>query len=156
MNVSVVIAAAVLAWGSHAVAQEQPPIAIAGGVFTTEQAQWGEREDRARCSRCHGRDLRAMYAEVPSLALIPFAVNWTDRSVGELFDTIRYTMPMIARQTMPRGRTDQKEFLDPVLSAALTAYILSFNGFPAGAAELPADTDYLSRITITEPVLPKF
>lgn len=127
------------------------PVSIDTGIFTVEQAARGEERYRAMCSRCHGRDLRALYAEVPGLTSYAFSANWPGRPVSELFETIRFSMPMIARETMPRGRTDQKEFLDEQTSIDLTAYILSFNRFPAGETELPADSDYLRQILITEP-----
>jgi cytochrome c len=148
-----VAAVLALAGGSGmAGSQETPPtIPIGTGVFTLEQAARGEERYRAMCSRCHGRDLRALYAEVPSLASYAFRSNWPGRPLSTLFEAIRYTMPMIARQTMPRGRTDQREFLSPQVSVDLTAYILAFNGFPAGAEELPPDPEYLRRIEITEP-----
>jgi len=126
-------------------------LTVDSGVFTVEQAQRGEERYRAMCSRCHGRDLRALYAEVPGLASYAFAVNWPGRTVGDLYEMIRYTMPMVARQTQPRGRTDQKEFISGQLAIDLTAYILSFNGFPAGPRELVPDPTQLHMIDITRP-----
>lgn len=139
--------------GSSAVSSQDAGarISVDAGVFTTEQARWGEERYRAMCARCHGRDLRALYAEVPGLASYAFAVNWPGRTVGDLYETIRYTMPMVARQTQPRGRTDQKEFISGELAIGLAAYILSFNGYPAGETELQPDPERLHLIDITPP-----
>lgn len=148
------LAAGLLLFGTPAllISQESArQITTESGIFSVEQAARGEERYRSMCARCHGRDLRALYAEVPGLTSYAFLANWPGRPVSELFETIRYTMPMIARQTMPRGRTDQKEFLDVQTSIDLAAYILSFNRFPAGETELPADVDYLRQILITTP-----
>jgi hypothetical protein len=49
--------------GSDILSQESPwLISTDEGVYTLEQAARGEERYRAMCSRCHGRDLRALYA----------------------------------------------------------------------------------------------
>jgi cytochrome c553 len=151
LRLTAIASALLVVWASSASGQETAPIAIGSGVFTQPQADRGERWYRAMCTRCHGIDLHAMITEVPSLTDIAFEVNWTGRSVADLYNTIRYTMPAIARQTMPFEHPGAREFLDENIVADLAAYILSFNGYPAGASELTPDVGTLERIEITDP-----
>ncbi|HXJ18213.1 MAG TPA: cytochrome c, partial [Candidatus Polarisedimenticolia bacterium] len=59
------------------------------------------------------------------------------RTVGDLFDTTRNTMPM----NQPDSLT-AKQYVD------LVAYLLQANGFPAGKDELTGDSQALKGIVI--------
>lgn len=109
----------------------------ADGVFTAAQAKAGEEAYQSHCAGCHGLDLKKTDAEAPDLTDGPYRFGWNGKTVGERFDAIRKTMP---RPPLPR-LTDQM-YID------IVAYILSFNGSPAGNEPLPADMAKLGAITI--------
>ena len=74
----------------------------------------------------------------PSLVGIGFTFKWEGRNLQELYASMRYGMP----QTAP-GSLSNSQY------AALTAYVLAKNGFPAGESELSSDEDELVKISIT-------
>ena len=110
------------------------------GVFTEPQATRGADVYRRECSTCHGERLQGGEG-APALAGSEFQANWNGQSVGDLFDRIRRTMP---------APPEQPGKLTPQQDADVVAHILSVNGFPAGARELPTDLDALKQIRIEE------
>jgi hypothetical protein len=54
---------------------------------------------------------------------------------------------MVITQSMPQ---DNPGTLSPVQYAALTAYILQQNGYPAGSADLSADTPGLKDLNLSQ------
>ncbi|MCC6735192.1 MAG: cytochrome c [Bauldia sp.] len=134
-----IVGASVLAVGlmtGAVTAQERTAWA---GVFTDVQAARGGEVYLTACAMCHGPDLVATDPEAPGLAGFSFNLQWIGRTLAERFDRIKTTMPMGAAGSL----TDQ-EYLD------IIAYILSFNGYPAGLEEMTPATD-LGGITITRP-----
>ena len=112
------------------------------GVYSEAQRMRGEKVYMATCAGCHGATLagRASLTNgVPPLTGDDFLDEWTGRSVGELFDTIR--------TTMPKGRPGQ---LMPQEYTDVTAYILSRNAFPAGPSELVGEVAALKAIPIDD------
>jgi mono/diheme cytochrome c family protein len=106
------------------------------GVYAAKQAVRGEALFHQNCSTCHGDKLKGRPDEdIPALAGGRFTDDWKKRNVGELFRKIMRTMP----QDDP-GRMNAQQ------SADLVAFLLSFNMFPAGEAELPPDDQALSGI----------
>jgi len=102
-----------------------------------DQVVRGHERYRAMCARCHGHRLLTKYAEVPSLTGYAFDTHWRGRTVGELYDRIRVTMPAMGPQ------------LDPQLSIDITAYILAFNRLSLESV-LPPDEGLLYRLDIPE------
>lgn len=110
------------------------------GVYTAPQQKRGEPIYVRECSTCHGETLKGGEGS-PPLTGAEFSERWSGRTVGDLFQNIRLTMP-------PPPDTPGR--LTPQQNADVVAYILSANRFPAGtAAELPADPDRLQQIRIT-------
>jgi mono/diheme cytochrome c family protein len=107
------------------------------GVYSDAQAGRGESLYGAQCASCHGPDLGGTQL-APQLAGQDFISGWTDRTVGELFDRIRLTMP----EDGP-GRLSDQQYVDVV------AFIIKSNGFSSGDAELVPDVTNLKQITIT-------
>ena len=133
-----------LASVSHGALQAKQAAAPAGGgartvwdgVFSKEQADRGAAQFKQSCSDCHGNDL-AGDGFAPALTGSDFMGNWTDLSVGDLFERIRISMP----PSGPSGVTpDQK--------ADIVAHILNFNKFPAGTGVLEPKTEVLKQIKI--------
>jgi mono/diheme cytochrome c family protein len=104
------------------------------GVFSAEQAKRGEPLYGQYCSSCHGPDL-AGGEMAPGLVGGDFAANWNDLSLGQLFDRIRTSMP----QNNPGSLSRQQ-------NADILSFILLKGTAPAGAAELPTQTEVLNTI----------
>lgn len=97
------------------------------GVFSTAQAEAGALVYARSCAVCHGAEFQPA-GGVPTVRGAAFLANWRGRSVGDLYAYTRQFMP-----TGMGGSLRDTEYL------ALTAYLLSVNGYPAG--EEPLDTD---------------
>ena len=95
--------------------------------FTEEQVAEGKTAYNASCSVCHGDSLtNNTYG--PPLAGEFFQANWEGRTGGELVEKVH---------TMPPSAPDS---LSAETYAALTAYILSVNGLPAGPEPISRDS----------------
>ncbi len=106
------------------------------GVYTAEQVARGKKGYNAQCARCHGDNLLGG-EESPALVDKEFFKGWTGKSVGELVDLTVDTMP-----------SDGPGKLSRKLCTDIVAYMLSLNGFPAGAVELGTDAETLNKILI--------
>ena len=104
------------------------------GVYTQEQAKRGEEAYREGCARCHGADLMSGDAVRP-LAGTEFLSTWNAKTLGDLFDRIRTTMPADKPGTLNRQQISD-----------IVAYILSTNKFPAGKTEVEPQSDLLKQI----------
>jgi sugar lactone lactonase YvrE/mono/diheme cytochrome c family protein len=106
------------------------------GVYSEAQAGRGAEAYAAHCQACHGAELKGQ-GEAKPLSGAAFLSNWNGLSVGDLFDRVRTTMPMDAPKSLPREAY-----------ADILAYMLKFNGFPAGPAELAPRAEALADIRI--------
>jgi len=111
------------------------------GVFTAEQQKRGEAIYTRECSTCHGERLKGGEGS-PPLTGTEFNDNWNNKTVADLFDKIKETMP---------APPEQPGKLSPPQTSDVIAHILSVAGFPTGAAELPSDIEQLKRIRIAAP-----
>jgi cytochrome c len=117
----------------NAPAQDASRRSVREGIFTTAQAERGEREYGRQCERCHGADLGGDSAqEVPALIGERFREQWGGRTVKELFDVIKRSMPADAPDSLTA-----RAYVDVV------AYLLSANQFPSGSDELPRTPERL-------------
>ena len=103
-------------------------------VFTTEQADRGQAAYKQVCSRCH-RDALSGGDEAPALTGSAFMSAWNGLTLEELHERIRTTMP-----TDTPGVYAKQQVTDVI------AFMLRFNGFPAGAQELTHELDALKGI----------
>ena len=110
---------------------------IWSGVFTDVQAKRGEAAYQSNCAACHGKNLQATNPGAPSLTLPSFGLSWHGKPVGDLFELMRTTMPLGAG-----GSLSEPEYLD------ILAFILKFNGYPAGDRELGPEAQVLKQIVI--------
>jgi mono/diheme cytochrome c family protein len=143
----VILAVAIVGLAALAVLRAAPPQAagqasgsrsVWTGVFTQEQEKRGEAIYSRECSTCHGERLKGGEG-APALTGTDFNASWNGQTVADLFDRIRQTMP---------APPEQPGKLTPQQNADVVAHILSVNGFPVGAAELPVDIEPLKRIRI--------
>nr|WP_301183105.1 cytochrome c [Sphingomonas quercus] len=112
---------------------QRPAASTATGVYSEAQAAQGAMLYKDACAACHGETLAGTY-EIPALTG-RFLRNWSNGSVGTLFDYIGRAMPQMAPGS-----------LTPEDNARIVAYLLKANGMPAGAQPLPADQGALDRI----------
>jgi len=124
----------VLMWGAGAILCAQSTASVWDGVYTTAQSRGGSGLYAKDCASCHGEKLQGR-EQAPPLAGAEFIMKWADSSVGDLFDKMQTTMP-----------ADQPGRLSADQNAAILAYVLSANKFPAGAKALPADGEKLRPI----------
>src|SRR5688572_15336227 len=117
--------AAVAASGAMLVAGQAQPAGPAG-PFTAEQAAAGRTAYAASCAGCHGANLDG----VPALTGGPFMGPWSTRTTRDLIGLIRTTMP----SDNPGGLPEQTY-------VNIAAFILQFNGRPAGTQALTATTE---------------
>ena len=104
------------------------------GVYTEDQAKRGEGLYSQYCASCHGPDL-AGGEMAPGLTGGEFSSNWNDLPLGELFERMRISMPQNAPGSLSRQQNSD-----------ILAFVLYKGNFPAGATELPTQTDVLNTI----------
>jgi len=107
------------------------------GVYTQDQAKQGRPLYNESCSSCHGDNLIGQDV-APALAGGEFISNWDGLTLGDLFERIRTTMPANKPGSLGREK-----------NAAILAYILSANQFPAGKSELAQQKEVLDEIKIS-------
>lgn len=107
------------------------------GVFTEAQATRGEQAFQAQCASCHAVLKGGSDATAPALSGAPFMERWAEQSVGDIYQTMRTTMPPGAPASLAK-----ETYVD------ILAYLLKANTYPAGPAELPPDTAKLGQIVV--------
>jgi hypothetical protein len=104
-----------------------------GGGVSGDQATRGKTLYAKSCSNCHVDDLSGR-DPAPALAGDGFLLRWQNRTVRNLFDKIRTTMPLNASD-----RLSDEAYLD------IVAYLMKANDLPSGGGELKADAPALSN-----------
>lgn len=105
-------------------------------VFTLDQATRGQGSYNQTCARCHQPSLGGA-DDAPALTGSAFLGNWNGQTLADLQERIRTTMP-----------NDDPGSYGRALITDVIAYVLSVNGFPAGAVELPAGSEALRAIRL--------
>ena len=119
-------------------AAAQGSATLAAGAYSPAQQKRGAVIYNRECSTCHGETLEGGEGS-PPLAGATFRASYGGRTVADLFDKIRTTMPAPPEQP---GKLTAQENADVV------AHILSVNGFRAGDRELTTDLEELKRLVI--------
>ena len=104
---------------------------VLDGVFTPAQASRGECTFSDVCAACH---------DTGEFSGGRFRISWVGRPVGELFETISTLMP----EADPGS-------LSPAEYAAIVAYLLQINNYPAGDTDLPTNVRALGQLEIVSP-----
>ena len=118
---------AVTAWPGGALeaqAAQEDRTTVWDGVYTAEQAARGKVVYDNSCGACHLPDMSGS-DEARPLAGERFMQDWREDTLHTLYVRIRNLMPFDDPATL-----SDDAYLDSV------AYILEFNGFPAGEREL--------------------
>jgi cytochrome c len=132
------VCGASLVFTLHSSAQSAARRSVREGAFTAVQAERGERDYGRACERCHGADLGGDASnEVPALAGDHFLEQWNGRTVKELFDVIKRSMPADAADSLTT-----RAYVD------IVAYLLSANQFAGGTEELPRIPERLQEWVI--------
>jgi cytochrome c len=135
------VIAAVMAFAAGAGMLAQNPPArqsVWDGVYTEAQAARGERQYGRSCESCHGPDMSGdQVEEIPSLVLDSFMTDWNGKSVRELFETVKRSMPK-----------DKPGTLGTSAYVNVIAYMLQANKFPSGPKELSRTPEQLESIVI--------
>jgi len=99
------------------------------------QARRGQKQYASNCAMCHAQDLTGL-DPAPALTGERFMRKWQGKSMWELFDKIRKTMPQ-----NDRGSLSLHAYLD------IMAYLAKFNNVDLGPQEL-RDPKPLKGVTI--------
>ncbi len=101
------------------------PTSSVEGWYTPDQASAGRTRYAANCAACHGSNLQG--GAGPALSGSSFAAKWRNHPLSDLYTVAHDQMPLTAPGSLPVNTSWQ-----------IIAYILSFNGFQAGATPLSA------------------
>ena len=108
----------------------------ADGIYTAAQAARGKAIYFENCASCHGGDLMGGEC-APGFVGSEFSAKWGGKPLSGLHDFIMTQMPPGRAGVIgDRGTSD------------VMAFMLSANGLPEGAAELPVDSAALGQITV--------
>jgi len=114
------------------------PAAAGAGLFAAAQLPRGQMVYSENCAACHGATLAGDVG--PALAGARFVTRWKDKSVADVFDKIKTSMPASAPGS-----------LSPQQTADVVAFMLNANKYPAGATELTADAAPANKAALGEP-----
>jgi mono/diheme cytochrome c family protein len=117
-----------LALGLVVTAQERGRLdtPISAGVYTAAQALRGQANFENNCSECHMSDLSGRAG--PALKGESFMEHWRGKTVANLVEKIKTTMP-----------ADQRAQLTDAKTLDIVAFLLQGNGFAPGDQELNAE-----------------
>jgi S-disulfanyl-L-cysteine oxidoreductase SoxD len=117
-SLATVAAVAWFATAVHQTGQAAGQKSVGDGVYTAAQADRGETLFGGSCASCHAPG---------DFSGPAFLNNWAGKSLFNLYDTIKSTMPM-----------DNPGSLKPEQYIDIVAFLLENNKFPAGSEELKA------------------
>ena len=101
---------------------------VLDGRYTLAQAQRGSAVFAEHCLSCHGESLMGVDDFVPPISEQEFQEAWEGKSLGALYWYVSNMMPFERAATL----TGQQY-------ADVLAYVLFYNGYPAGTEELAVD-----------------
>ena len=113
---------------SKPMAHGKTKIAMVGAAavsYSPAQASTGLKAYGANCSSCHGEKLEGGVGPALSGATLNTLSKNTHLTVGDMFTFLSQQMPLNAPASLTK-----KQY------AAIMAYVLKFNGYPAGSKEL--------------------
>jgi quinoprotein glucose dehydrogenase len=116
--------------------EAQSPRTVWDGVYSDAQAKRGRELYNGKCLSCHGADLSGGEM-APPLVGVGFQSNWNGLSAGDLSERIRVSMPLGAEGSLSRQQVSD-----------IVAAIFEAGDYPAGATELPRESDVLKTIQI--------
>ena len=118
--------------------RREPTRTVWDSVYSDSQAVRGDSLYKAGCARCHGAELKGG-DEGSALAGEPLFLTWEGKTVGEMTEQVRLSMPPDNPKSLSRNQVSD-----------VMAYVMAKNGFPAGPKPLPADVDSLKNIKLLQ------
>jgi mono/diheme cytochrome c family protein len=113
---------------------------VLDGIYTTAQAERGQKVYDESCTGCHGPQLKGTDTAGPTLSGPDFTNGYKDGSAGALLSKISQDMPSSAP-----GSLEAQQYAD------VFAYLLSENKYPAGQTEAPKDAAELKAVKMAAP-----
>jgi S-disulfanyl-L-cysteine oxidoreductase SoxD len=101
------------------------------GVYSTAQAERGDKTYKAKCGNCHMSDQFSGYV---------FMQSWTGQTIEALYNNLRTTMPK-----------DNPGSMKPQEYADVIAYLLKINRLPSGDADLKGAKPAMQDVVIEGP-----
>lgn len=123
---------------SGSLSAQGPGRSVWDGIYTEAQSARGATAYAQYCGVCHGSSLEGT-GEAPGLAGAAFLSAWNGLTMGDMYDRVRMTMPF-----------DRPNSLSREAYADIVAYMLKYNGFPAGERELVGRSEMLAIIGISD------
>lgn len=99
-----------------------------GGYYSSNQAARGQAKFSSACSHCHSID--EFHGPL-------FDQRWAERSVYDLYTSIRQTMP-----------EDDPGALPPQAYVDIVSYLMAANLYPAGSSELQPNNRRMREIPL--------
>ena len=109
------------------------------GIYTTGQAERGEKVYQDECAFCHLDDLQGDSFATP-LIEDGFTTRWDGSNIADFMTVIQITMP-----------ADRPATLSDEAVAEVVAFILQMNEYPAGDQELEPDFSVHKEVLFTNP-----
>ncbi len=137
---AVALAAAVslLAAGTAGSRSVAATAAASQALYTTAQAGAGSKAYATNCASCHGANLEGGVGPALAGANLKTLSKNTHLTVHDLFTFMSQQMPMNAPASLPKDQY-----------VAIMAYVLKFNGYPAGSKMLTYATASSSKMPVT-------
>ncbi len=106
-------------------------------LYSASQATAGSKAYGTNCASCHGVNLEGGVGPALTGATLNTLAKNTKLSVGDMFTFISQQMPLNAPASLSKPQYTQ-----------IMAYILKYNGYPAGAKELTYVAATNSKVVI--------
>ena len=100
-------------------------MALGAVSYSAVQATAGAKAYGANCAACHGEKLEGGVGPALSGATLNTLAKNTKLTVGDMFTFMSQQMPLNAPASLPKAQY-----------AAIMAYVLKFNGYPASTKAL--------------------
>ncbi|GAC1596429.1 MAG: cytochrome c [Candidatus Velthaea sp.] len=114
-----------------------PGASAHAALYSAAQASAGSKAYGAQCASCHGANLEGGVGPALTGPTLNTLAKNTKLSVGDMFTFLSQQMPLNAPGTLTKAQYSQ-----------IMAYILKYNGYPAGAKELTYDSAMSSKIVM--------
>jgi mono/diheme cytochrome c family protein len=134
-----VVIPALAAWRTANAGRLPQERTVWDSVYTSAQAERGQAAYAKECARCHAAELTGADA-APALTGSAFTSAWNGQLLDALHERIQTAMP-----------TDTPGVYSKALVTDVIAFVLKYNGFPAGSAELTHENGALHGVRFVVP-----
>jgi mono/diheme cytochrome c family protein len=135
--VATVCSAALIAYALSGAAAATSP-GSAPALYAKPQVAVGAKLYASKCAQCHGENLEGSVGPALRGPNLQRLAQKTKLSIADFFQFMALQMPLDAPASLPKDQY-----------AAIMAYILARNGYPAGPKPLTYDAATHSNVVIT-------